>query len=62
MLAQGFGVKAMTIASREDIRPVLKAAIEAGEPVLVNCLIDKDINVLPMVPGGKSVEEPMLTI
>ena len=62
LLAQGFGVKAMTIASREDIRPVLKAAIEAGEPVLVNCLIDKDINVLPMVPGGKSVEEPMLTI
>ena len=62
LLAEGFGVKAMTIARRQDIRPVLEAAIAAGEPVLINCLIDKDINVLPMVPGGKSVEEPMLTI
>lgn len=60
LLAEGFGVKAMTIAKREDIRPVLQAAIDLGEPVLINCIIDKDINVLPMVPGGKSVEEPIL--
>ncbi len=60
VLAEGFGVKALTIAKKEDIRPVLQAAIDLKEPVLVNCLIDKDINVLPMVPGGKSVEEPIL--
>ena len=60
LLAEGFGVKAMTIAKREDIRPVLQAAIDCKEPVLINCIIDKDINVLPMVPGGKSVEEPIL--
>ena len=59
-LARGFGIRAMTIRTAEDIRPVLQAAIDCKEPVLINCLIDKDLNVLPMVPGGSSVEEPLL--
>ncbi len=61
-LAEGFGIKAFTIRTEAEIKPVLRAAIECKEPVLVNCLIDKDLNVLPMVPGGSSVEEPLLEI
>lgn len=62
LLAQAFGVKAYTITTKEDIYPVLKQALELNEPVLINCLIDKDLNVLPMVPAGASAEEPMLEI
>ena len=62
LLAEGYGVKALTIRTKADIAPVLKKAIDLGEPVLVNCLIDKDMNVLPMVPGGSCVEEPMLSM
>ena len=31
-------------------------------PVLIEARIDKDINVLPMVPAGKSITEPILEI
>ena len=60
LLAEAYGVKAMTISSREEIRPVLEAALALREPVLINCHIDRDINVLPMVPAGASVEDPIL--
>ncbi len=62
LLANGYGVEALTISRKEEIRPVLEKAIVLKAPVLVNCLIDKDINVLPMVPGGSCVEEPMLSM
>lgn len=60
MLAQAFGIKALTIRKKEDIEPVLKEALSLHEPVLINCYIDKDFNVLPMVPSGGSVEDPIL--
>ena len=62
LLAQAFGVKAYTINTKEDIYPVLKEALAQNEPALINCHIDKDLNVLPMVPAGASAEEPMLTM
>lgn len=59
-LAQAFGVQAMTIRTKEDVEPVLTAALRAEGPVLINCLTDPDCNVLPMVPAGASAEEPLL--
>lgn len=61
-LAEAYGVKAMTIAKKDDVEPVLRAALAEQGPVFINCIIDRDINVLPMVPAGASVEEPMLEI
>lgn len=60
MLANAFGVRAMTILKRPEIEPVLRRALSLREPVLINCRIGKDRNVLPMVPAGASVEDPML--
>ncbi|TQI67207.1 biosynthetic-type acetolactate synthase large subunit [Clostridium sp. KNHs216] len=60
MLAQAFGVKAFTISRRSEIEPVLKQALALREPVLINCHINPDVNVLPMVPAGGSVENPIL--
>ena len=60
LLAQAFGVQAMTISTKEDVEPVLTAALQAEGPVLINCLTDPDCNVLPMVPAGASAEEPLL--
>lgn len=62
MLAKAFGIEGMTIAKKDDIKPVLEKALGCGRPVLINCIIDKDINVLPMVPAGASVAEPILDI
>ncbi|MGN0564218.1 MAG: biosynthetic-type acetolactate synthase large subunit [Candidatus Heritagella sp.] len=60
LLAQAFGVQAMTIRTKEDVEPVLTAALRTEGPVLINCLTDPDCNVLPMVPAGASAEEPLL--
>ena len=59
-LAEAFGVKGYNITKASELKPVLQEVLAQDGPVLVNCLIDKDINVLPMVPAGKSAEEPLL--
>ncbi len=64
-LGEAFGIKSLVIEKTEDIEPVLKEAIsvtESGEPVLIECRIDRDINVLPMIPAGKPVENPITSI
>ena len=62
LLGKAVGIEAMTIRTKSDIRPVLEKAISLNKPVLINCIIDMDINVLPMVPAGASIAEPILKI
>ena len=59
-LAEAFGIQGYTIRTAQDVEPVLTQALEQQVPVLINCIIDRDINVLPMVPAGASVEKPIL--
>ncbi|MCH5196018.1 MAG: biosynthetic-type acetolactate synthase large subunit [Oscillospiraceae bacterium] len=63
-LGEAFGIKAFVIAKNEDIEPVLKQALEISKtaPVMVEVKIDKDINVLPMIPAGKPVVNPITEI
>ena len=51
-VAEGFGVKALRINTNNDIDSVLKEAFEYQGPVLVDCRISPDSNVLPMIPPG----------
>lgn len=62
LLGKAVGIEAMTIRTKSDIRPVLEKAVALNKPVLINCIIGKDINVLPMVPAGASIAEPILKI
>lgn len=62
LLGKAIGIEAFTIRKKSDIRPVLEKAIALNKPVLINCIIGKDINVLPMVPAGASIAEPILEI
>ena len=56
-LAEAFGAKGLTIAKNGDIEPVLREALATTDgPVVVDCRISKDCNVLPMIPPGGSVE------
>ena len=58
-LAEAFGCTGMRIARTADIEPVLRAALAAGGPVVVDCQISPDVNVLPMIPPGGTVEDIM---
>ena len=61
-LGEAFGIETITISKKSEVLEKLDHAVSCGRPVLINVLIDKDINVLPMVPAGASVAEPMLEI
>ncbi len=48
-LAEAFGAVGLTIEKEEDIVPVLTKALNTEGPVLVNCIVSEDENVLPMI-------------
>jgi acetolactate synthase-1/2/3 large subunit len=58
-LAEAFGIKGYIIEKKADIEPVLKAALKLNAPVVIECRIDRDINVLPMVPPGADITKPI---
>ena len=62
LLAQAYHIKGLRITKKSDIRPVLEEALSLHEPVLIECVIDRDINVLPMVPPGADVSKPITHI
>lgn len=56
-VAEAMGAKGYRITKKEEVEPVLKEAIAAGVPVLIDCMIDSDDKVFPMVPPGKSLDD-----
>lgn len=59
-LAEAFGVTGMSIEAEEDIIPTISKAIELNGPVVIDCRISPDTNVLPMIPPGKTVKDIVL--
>lgn len=51
-VAESFGVKGMRISTNDEIDAVIKEAFSYDGPVLVDCRISPDSNVLPMIPPG----------
>lgn len=56
-VAKGYGLKGMRITKPEEISSVLKTAYDMNEPVVVDCVISPDENVLPMIPPGKTADD-----
>ena len=61
-LADAFGVEGVRITKKSEIKPMLEKALKCGKPCLVDVIINKDINVLPMVPAGADVSQPTMNI
>lgn len=63
MVAKGLGANAFTVTTPEELTAAIKAALDCRKtPTLINCIIDSDEVVLPMVPEGKPMEEQVLEI
>ena len=56
-VAKGYGLKGMRITKPDEITSVLKKAYDMNEPVVVDCVISPDENVLPMIPPGKTADD-----
>lgn len=56
-VAEGLGCEAIRITKKEEVEPALKKAIAAGGPVVLDCIIEEDDKVFPMVPGGAPISD-----
>jgi acetolactate synthase-1/2/3 large subunit len=62
-LCDSYGIKGFRANNRESFKKALHAASEelsAGRAALIEADIDRDENVLPMVPSGKPIDEQIL--
>ena len=56
-LAEAMGAKGIRVTKKEEVEDAIKEALVAKEPVVIECVIDKDEKVWPMVAPGKAISE-----
>lgn len=56
-LAEAMGAKAYRITKKEEVESVLREAIELNIPVVIDCQIQSDDKVWPMVAPGAAIDE-----
>ncbi len=56
-LAEAMGAVGMRASSREEFQEVFKKALTLGRPVVIDCQIDSDEKVWPMVAPGAAISE-----
>lgn len=61
-LAEAYNVRGYRITKKSEVREMLEKALSERTPALIECQIDRDINVLPMVPAGGAINRPILDI
>ena len=55
-VAESMGAVGIRVTSKEEFAPAVKKALELNTTVLIDCQIDCDDKVFPMVPAGASLE------
>lgn len=56
-VAEGLGCMAIRVTKKSEVVPALKKALAAKGPVLIDCIIEEDDKVFPMVSPGASISE-----
>ncbi|MDD2972025.1 MAG: biosynthetic-type acetolactate synthase large subunit [Lachnospiraceae bacterium] len=56
-VAEGLGCEAVRITRREEVGPAMERAIALKKPVVLDCVIEEDDKVFPMVSPGTAISE-----
>ncbi len=56
-VAEGLGATAMRVTTLDELDGAIKRAIDLNAPVVIDCIIDSDDKVWPMVAPGASISE-----
>ena len=56
-VAEGFGAKGYRCENLAQFESVLSQALQQTGPVWIDCRIDREERVLPMIPAGKTVQD-----
>ena len=59
-LAEAYGIDGARAATQPEFEAVLKQALDSGKPWVIECAIDKDAMVHPMVPGSTPITDFLL--
>ena len=56
-VSEALGAKAYEVMSRDEVDGVIREAMSCDGPVVINCVLDQDDKVWPMVAPGAPIEE-----
>ena len=56
-ISEGLGAKAYKVKSLDEFESAIKDAIESNIPCVIECLIDEDDKVFPMVPANTPIDK-----
>lgn len=56
-LAEAMGAAAYRATTREEFETAMEAALQSDLPVVIDCVIDRDDKVWPMVAPGAAISE-----
>ena len=56
-LAEGFGLKGYRCTNLPEFQQAFAEALQRKGPTWIECIIDKDEKVLPMIPGGGDIND-----
>ena len=59
-LAEAFGAVGYNLTEKADVEETIKKAMAQNRPVVINCEIDRDLKVYPIVPPGAPIEEVIM--
>lgn len=57
LLAEAFGADAIRVKTSQELENALEIAFIMNTPFVIDCVIDSDENVLPMIPPGGSIDD-----
>lgn len=55
--AEAMGAVGIRVTKKEEVAPAIEKAISLNTTVIIECVIDCDDKVFPMVPAGANIEE-----
>lgn len=58
-LAKAYGVQGVTLSTIEELRSQLRDLILSDEPAVINCVVEREENVFPMIPAGCTAKDMM---
>ena len=58
-LAKAYSVQGVTLSTIEELRSQLRDLILSDEPVVINCVVEREENVFPMIPAGCTAKDMM---
>jgi len=56
-LAQAYGLEGIRVKKKEDLDKALKQAIKNKETTIIDVMIEKESNILPMLPPGGHIKD-----